>query len=155
MAIIEAILSAEKNPHQLAELVSYRVRKSKEEIASSLHGQWRTDIIFELKSCLSLYKTYESAIIECDKEIETALLANVPINNVAQPKSGLRKREVKKQQKKRSPTFNVQQVAFSYFNTDLYEIPGVSHTTILCLLTNMGTDLSKFSSAKQFASWLR
>ncbi|GAC1494528.1 MAG: IS110 family transposase [Flavisolibacter sp.] len=154
MAIIDAILDGERDPYQLAGLVSYRVKKSKEEIASSLHGQWRPDLLFELKSCLSLYRTYENAIIECDRQIEASLLANLPVNEQPEPIPELTKISGK-QQKKRSPTFNVQRVAVSYFKTDLYEIPGVSHTTILCLLTNMGTDLSKFASAKQFASWLR
>src|SRR3979490_1532446 len=39
--------------------------------------------------------------------------------------------------------------------TDLFQIPGVSHSTVLCLLCNMGNDIKRFSSAKRFASWLR
>lgn len=156
MAIIDAILAGERDPHQLAELVSYRVRKSKQEIAQSLHGQWRPDMLFELQSCLSLYRIYEKAILECDRQIETALLANIPTANDQTTQTPISTgKGSAKQQKKRSPSFNVQHIAFSYFKTDLYEIPGVSHTTVLCLLTNMGTDLSKFASAKQFASWLR
>src|SRR5690606_18402260 len=39
--------------------------------------------------------------------------------------------------------------------TDLFQIPGVSFTTVLSLLCNMGNDIQRFSSAKSFASWLR
>ncbi|WP_394353236.1 transposase [Limnovirga soli] len=31
----------------------------------------------------------------------------------------------------------------------------MSHTTVLCLLTNIGNDLHMFPSAKSFSSWLR
>ena len=155
MAIIDAILAGERDPHQLSRLVSGRVRKSKQEIAESLHGQWRSDLLFELQSCLSLYRIYEKAIIDCDRQIESTLLDHVPVGDQSEFASNLKIQGPAKQSKKRSPTFNVRNIAFSYFKTDLYEIPGVSHTTVLCLLTNMGTDVSKFASAKQFASWLR
>lgn len=151
LAIINAILSGERNPYILSELVSYRVRKSKDEIAAALHGQWRPDLLFELKSCLSLYHLYEGAILECDQQISKALTENIP--QQLPPEETIKTAD--KQQKKRSPAFNVKYISYAYFRTDLYEIPGVSHTTILCLLTNMGTDLEKFKSAKQFASWLR
>jgi len=155
MAIIHAILSGERDPNQLAGLVSGRAKKSKEEIATSLHGQWRPDLLFELQSCLSLYKMYENAIIECDQQMEAALIAHAPANSQPVEQPPLSLKGSRRMKVKRGPTFNVQQVAFAYFRTDLYEIPGVSHTTILCLLTNMGDDLPKFASAKQFASWLR
>jgi transposase len=155
MAVINSILLGERDPNQLAGLVSYRVRKSKEEIVASLHGQWRPDLLFELKSCLSLYRIYEKAIIECDQKMEATLIENAPLADNLKQTATFTNKACTKQQKKRSPTFNVQHVALSYFKTDLYEIPGVSHTTVLCLLTNMGTDFSKFASAKQFASWLR
>src|SRR5580704_11834838 len=53
MAIIKAILAGERDPHHLAALVSNRTKKSREEIAVSLHGQWRPDLLFELQACLS------------------------------------------------------------------------------------------------------
>ena len=37
---------------------------------------------------------------------------------------------------------------------NLYQIEGVSHATVLSLLSETGFDLSKFPSAKHFASWL-
>jgi transposase len=155
MAIIKAILAGERDPHHLAALVSNRTKKSREEIAVSLHGQWRPDLLFELQACLSLYNMYEQAILECDRQLEAALLAHVPVNGQQAEQPSLSLKGSRRMKVKRGPSFNVQQIAFAYFRTDLYEIPCVSHTTILCLLTNMGNDLPKFASAKQFASWLR
>lgn len=82
--------------------------------------------------------------------METELLAHAPDD---QADTDLF--QTNKNKQKHSPRFNIQQVSFAFFGTDLYEIPGVSHTTVLCMLTNMGSDIGKFTSAKQFASWLR
>lgn len=48
-------------------------------------------------------------------------------------------------------------MAFQYFNgLDLMQIEGVSHSTILTIISEVGPDgFSKFPSAKHFASWLR
>lgn len=48
-------------------------------------------------------------------------------------------------------------MAFQYFNgLDLMQIEGVSHSTILTIISEVGPDgFTKFPSAKHFASWLR
>ncbi|TAG53508.1 MAG: IS110 family transposase, partial [Cytophagales bacterium] len=68
--IIESILAGERNPEVLASLANYSVKKSKEEIAKALKGNWREDLLFELKSSLSLYDTFCKKIEECDVELE-------------------------------------------------------------------------------------
>jgi transposase len=45
LAIIEAILAGNRDPHYLASLVDVRMKKSKEEIAQSLEGWWRQELI--------------------------------------------------------------------------------------------------------------
>ena len=138
----------------LASLVDVRVKKSKEEIADSLRGWWRDELLYELKAALEFYKFYEKALVDCDKTIEQALIKHLP-----QPKvCSQEEKELKatnKKTRKHAPAFNVSKIAFQYFGTDLFSIQGISHTTVLCLLTNMGHDIHKFSSAKSFAAWLR
>ncbi len=149
-AILEAVLEGERDPHRLASLVHPRVKKSPEEITASLEGQWREDLLFELRSCLSLYDTYEKAIAECDRKLEANLSAHAPGGGTEKAPA-----VPAKKQNKHSPAFNVRHLALAYLNTDLYDIPGISHNTVLCVLSNMGSDIRKFGSAKQFASWLR
>jgi len=52
---------------------------------------------------------------------------------------------------------NLNQVAFKYFNgVDLFAIEGISHSTILSIMSEIGPDgFKKFNSSKQFTSWLR
>ena len=49
------------------------------------------------------------------------------------------------------------QAAYQYFvGVDLMNIEGVSHATILTIMSEVGPDgFTKFESAKQFSSWLR
>ena len=152
-AIIAAILKGERNAEVLASLTDVRVKKSKEEIAKSLEGNWREDLLFEIKECLSLHDMYEKKIVQCDQQlnkvlqsIESSVCAMAPIS-----KSGCIKRRTK-----HSPNFEVRTLAAGHFGVDLFAIPALSYNTILCLLTNMRQeDIQKFPSVKHFTSWLR
>ena len=47
-------------------------------------------------------------------------------------------------------------LSYQYFQgVDLMAIEGVSHATVLTLMSEVGTGIDKFESAKQFCSWLR
>jgi len=48
-SIITAILKGERDAKKLADLADWRVKKSKEEIAKALTGDWRDEYVFELK----------------------------------------------------------------------------------------------------------
>jgi transposase len=154
LAIIEAILAGRRNPEYLASLVDIRVKKSHAEIAASLNGEWREELLYELRSSLDLYKKFNEAIYDCDEAINKCLLKHVPpVSITTNEQSSLNKN--KKKKSKNTPAFKVQTIAYQYFKTDLYAISGISDTTVLCLLTNMGNDIHKFPTAKSFASWLR
>jgi len=155
-AIINAILDGERDPQYLASLADWRVKKPKEEIADSLQGEWRENLLFELQSCLKFYDSYVAEIKVCDQRIESLLVQYAPKDDQTfqlshQP--GLKPE--KKQKNKFSPSFNVRQLAFAHLKTDLFQIPGVSYNTVLSILCNLGNDIHRFKSAKQFACWLR
>ena len=153
LAIIEAILSGNRDPHYLASLVDIRMKKSKEEIAQSLQGWWRQEQLFELQAALDFYKLYRKALLECDGVIEQALRRSVK-ESVSKPAEPVQP-ATRKKTNKNTPAFDVSQIALSYFQTDLFAIPGMGHSTVLCLLTTLGNDIHKFATAKSFASWLR
>jgi len=71
--IIEAILSGQREAHQLASLANYRVKKSRAEIAQALEGHYREDLLFELEACLSLYDTYQAKLQDCDQLLASKL----------------------------------------------------------------------------------
>jgi len=154
-AIVEAILAGHRDPDYLASLAHFRVKKSHQEIAAALHGNWREDLLFELRSCLKFYDAYKKEILVCDQEIQSLLLDFVPEADLSALENRSSDKLNHKQVNRNSPSFNVRQLAFAHLKTDFFQIPGVSHSTVLCLLCNMGNDIKRFSSAKRFASWLR
>ena len=112
LAIIDAILSGNRDPHYLASLVDIRMKKSKQEIADSLQGWWRDELLFELSASLDFYRLYEKALQECDKIIEKALLKFAPVNTLLE--SDIEKpNRSKKKSTKNAPVFDVSSIACS------------------------------------------
>lgn len=148
-AVIEAILQGERDACQLASLIHPSVKKSRAEIIKSLSADWRDDLLFELRSCYTIYQMYEAQILDCDNKLEIELTNQNPIQE------SITLKKLVKPKQKHSPKFNVRHLAFAALKTDLFEIPGVSHNTVLCFLSHMGDQIHKFPTAKQFAAWLR
>jgi hypothetical protein len=73
LAIVDAILSGERNPQVLAELRHERIKASAEVIAKSLVGDYRPEPLFTLQQSLLAYRSYQQLIADCDREIRRAL----------------------------------------------------------------------------------
>ena len=52
LRIIEAIITGQRDPMQLAALCSTRIKASRETVAKSLHGNWDEALLFALKAAL-------------------------------------------------------------------------------------------------------
>jgi hypothetical protein len=73
--IMRAIISGERDSWRLAELSHPRIQASRAEIAKSLQGTWRSELIFELQQELEMYDTYQRRIAECDQQLQKHLAA--------------------------------------------------------------------------------
>ncbi len=156
MAIIEAICKGETNAEALASLRHGNCKKSEEEIAKALQTNGRKDYLFALKHECDMYQRIQSSISECDAEIEKLL--NEQISNNDDKRQHYIDKKVHKKVNKNSPkNIDMNLVAYQYFEgVDLLSIEGVSHSTVLSVMSEVGSEgLKKFETAKQFASWLR
>lgn len=149
LLIIDAILNGERNAEVLAELADVRVKASKEDIVKSLQGIWRQDNLFELKQSYELYQVFRDKISDCDRQIEIVLKKIADKSNDVLNSSGKRKVSGKNK-------FNFD--ATSYFNVisgvDLTAIFGISELTVAEIISEIGTDMSKWATEKNFTSWL-
>ena len=150
-AIIRSILEGNRNGEQLASLADPRVKKSKQEIAMALEGNWREEHLFELQDCYELYKNFELRMENCDLKTE-ALLSKFIKNIDGESKPANTKRKTRY---KNEPKFDVSSLSAKILGVDLFAIDGVSHGTVMTFLSEVGDDIYKFPSAKQFASWMR
>jgi transposase len=73
MAILRAIVAGERDPDRLSTLKHNRVRASRGEIARSLEGNWREELLFVLEQSLEIYDLYVHKIAVCDQQIERHL----------------------------------------------------------------------------------
>lgn len=152
-AIIEAILSGERNPKTLAGLADYRVKKSKEEIALSLEGNWHEGYLFVLRQHYDEYIQNLDRIQACENEIEKILKENLACSEIDAKDAPHHKKALKKNKNK--PKIDFQAYSFQYFGgVDLFAIEGVNQNTVLSIITEIGTDITKFHSAKAFTNWL-
>ena len=149
MDIIEAIVRGERNPRKLARLRDPRTKADEKTIAKSLRGHWRQEHIFELTQALELYRTYQDKIAQCDREIE-AQLERFEDRSDGEPPAP----NGKKRNQKNAPRFDVQGQLYRMTGVDLTRIDGVDGFTALKVISEIGTDMTKWPSAKHFASWL-
>lgn len=150
-AIIEAILQGERSGERLAQLANELVKKSKEEISRALQGNWREELLYELKDCYELYQIFQMRMIKCDREIETLLQIAIEKNNPDEVAPKL----TKKKQRKNQPKFDLATLSYLYTGVDLFAIEGVSYNTVMAFIAEVGTDIKKFPTAKKFCNWLR
>lgn len=156
LAIIKAICQGEINAEALASLRHGNCKKSEEEIAKALQTNGRKDYLFALQHEYSMYQILQSSIKDCDIEIEKML--NEQINNNDEKRQHCIDKKVHKRINKNTPkNIDINLMAYQYFEgVDLLSIEGVSHSTVLSVMSEVGLEgLKKFPSAKQFASWLR
>ena len=148
--IMEAIVGGQRDPRQLAQLRDPRIKADEATIAKSLQGHWREEHIFELTQALELYRFYQDKIAECDREIEAQLERFEDHSNGDPPaaKSGRRR------SKGNAPRFDVWTHLYRMTGVDLTQIDGVDAYTALKVVSEIGTDMTKWPSAKHFASWL-
>lgn len=162
-AIIEAILAGERRAEALAVLVDVRVKKSQLQLVGLLAGQYREELLYELRDCYELMKAYEERILGCDGQIEKLLseqqTANPEQGSATPPNSGAEagvRVLAKKQSKgKHACTAALQGHCYRLLEVDIFSVPGVGPGVALSFLSEMGEDIFKFGRAKQFASWLR
>jgi transposase len=121
-----------------------------EAIASALYGNWRSELLFALKQTLHLYEFYQKQLRECEGQIEACLLALKDKSDGRPLPPSLRKRKPEKNQVR----FGARVLLFRMSGVDLTQIEGISETTALVILSELGTDLSAFAHEKNFVSWL-
>lgn len=146
--ILRAIVNGERDGQKLARLKNARIRASEEDIAKSLQGNWREEHLFALKQALSLYDFYGTQLAECDAQLEGMLTVLIG-ENEAKPGAGRQFSRAKN-----APRFDVRTYLFRLCGVDLTRINGLNPITALKVIAEVGPDLSRFKTAKHFASWL-
>lgn len=146
-AILRAINAGERDGHKLAALRNCRIHASTEEISASLQGNWRAEHLFALRQALDAFDFCSSQLSQCDAEID-AQLQRLHAHD-GDPAKGK-----KRGRARNAPKFDLRRQLFQMCGVDLTRIDGIDVTTALVVVSETGTDMSRFASDKHFASWL-
>ncbi len=150
LAILKAMLSGERDPATLAQLRARNCHHSEAEIARALQGTWRAEHLFALQQAVELYEFYHGQIAACDRPIEAHLqtLADHSGEKTLPPAPRTLKR------RRNEHHFDARLPLFRVTGVDLTAIEGINEHTALVLLSEIGTDLSRWPTEKPFAAWL-
>lgn len=154
MHILRAIVEGKTDPKYLSQFRDPHCKKSQTEIKYSLEGNYRKEYIFQLKQMLHLHDYYATLIAELDVEVETMYRA-LPslIHPEEKPLKPLKRNANRKT--KNSPVFDLRTHLYRITGVDLIQVDGLNTSTVQDIITDIGTDMSKWATSKHFCSWLR
>jgi transposase len=153
-AIIKAILAGEHDPHKLAELRDPRVKASEEQVERSLEGHWQEDLLFVLKQEQDGYEFCQGQMAECDRRLDQYLQQQKDRSQGASLPEEKRKERLKKK-KGNKPRFDLRTGLFRMAGVDLTQIDCIDVMTATTILSEAGSDMSKWETEHHFVSWLR
>jgi transposase len=152
MKIIGAILEGERDAQELAALVEPEVKATPQDIAKSLEGNWREELLFVLRQQMEFYRIYQGKITDCDLQLRKHLESLGSKADLTTQPLGPRPKGKKKS--KNAPFFDLRSELYRITGIDWAQVDGIDVLTAQTVIAEAGADLSAFPSEKQFASWL-
>ena len=152
LQIIRAMVAGERDLQGLARFRHGRCQASEAEIAKALSGHYRAEHVFALKQALALYDFYTAQVQECDTYIEQHYAAIKPVDEEQTPPLGPDPKP--NSHAKNAPAFDVRAGLYRILGVDLTAIAGLEASSAQILVSEIGTDMSKWPTEKHFASWL-
>jgi transposase len=151
MAMIRAILAAEREPVPWAKRRPDRGQHDAAAIAKALPGQWREAPRFALAQAVAWYDLAHPQIAAGDRRID-ASLGTVAAPRERQPQPAPRPRQ--SQRKRHQPGFAVRGALHRMTGVDRTAIEGIDDTTALMLVSAIGFARRRWPTVTPFASWL-
>lgn len=150
LAIIEAILSGERDKHILLSLCDKRIIKNKsEQVLRALEGFYTSAGLFALKQAYEAYNFYKVQIAACDKEISAVL---EKINGDQSGKESI----IRKSIRHNAPQVKDlgRHMIELFGGRDATILPGITDYVWLQLYSETGSNLNRWETEKHFTSWL-
>src|ERR1700743_21721 len=153
MSMITAILRGERDGHTLVSLCDRGLRERKgKELLKALEGHYTEYGLFALQQAYNAYFFYKAQMQDCDQKMEV-LLKEINKDKELPPgtTSGVRKPIRHNKPEIRELGNHLLKV---FDGRDATRLPGITDYNWLQLYSELGADLSKWPTEKQFASWL-
>jgi transposase len=149
LAMLHAIIAGERAPLTLAKLRHPHCQHREEEIAKALQGTWRAEHLCALQPAVDLYHFYHQQLPVCEHHIQ-AHLGTCAEKSDGQPLPPKPRRH----KKVNEPRFDARTPLDRLAGVDLTTIEGIAAGTALVILSEIGTDMSRWPRVKHLCSWL-
>lgn len=151
LAVLQAIINGNHNPEKLALLCQDSIlKKKKDAVIKSLKGNFSKENIFLLKQAVDAYLFYMKQVDDCDRNIDKHLSLltqglNAPVK--------INKPKPIRHHKPNIDDLHLKLMKITGGN-DPAQITGITDSTLLQVIAEVGVDLSRFPTEKHFTSWL-
>jgi len=153
LRILRDIVAGHRDADHLAQHRDHRCRASKADIVAALTGNYRPEHLFVLKQNLELFDACQTQLTACDLALETHIRTLTA--HMALPVAPLPAPRVTKKPRNNEPRFEIRAPLHQLTTgVDLSQIDGIAPYTALKLLSEIGTDMSRWPTEKHFTSWL-
>jgi transposase len=152
LRVLRDILRGETDPVLLARHRDPRCQASEAEIAAALTGHYQPEHLFVLGQNLELYDALQGQITSCDAQIEAYLRRLVA--SMAASRDPLPAARSRRKLSRNEPKFDVRAVLHQLSGSDLSQVHGIGSYNALRLISEIGTDMSRWRSEHHFTSWL-
>lgn len=153
LKIVRSIVAGQRDPAVLAAYRDPRCRASREQIVAALSGNYREEHLFSLRQNLAAYDFHLEQIAQCDAAIQALL--NALAAQQPQPSAALPPPRRKSNPKGHEPRFDIRTPLHRLTGgADLSQIDAIGPQAALQLVAEIGTDMSRWPSARHFTSWL-
>lgn len=149
LRIVRAIVEGQRDPEQLAALCEPQIlRRKRAQVIQALQGHYRREHVFALEQGLEEF--YQEKLRQCDQQIEQLLqelTADLAPPERLQPPKPIR------HHKPAVEDLHLKLMKLTD-GRDPAQLCGMTDLTLLKLLAEVGTDMSRWPTEKHFTSWL-
>jgi transposase len=126
--MIEAMIGGMRDPRKLVALADQRLKATPKQLYDALHGRLTEHHRFLLQLHLGQWDALDTTIKDIDREVATRVL-------------------------RRDTEVTADKAKFSDLIDQLVTIPGVSRLSALTILSEIGTDMSRFKTSGHLVAW--
>jgi len=146
LEIIRAIVAGERQPEQLVRFRHAACKVGPQEFVAALNGNFKDEHVFALRQSLAAYDFYQGLLQECDQQMQT-YMAQLPSRTEPDTAAPHKRR-------KNQPYFDLRREQVRISGIDLTVAPGIDVLTAQSVFSEVGLDVERFPSDKNFTSWL-
>ena len=154
LAVMRAILEGERSPDRLLQLCDIQIRRAKaDRVKEALRGTWADEHLFALRQAVQSWEHYQQQIAECDRQIQGLL----PEPRDDQPHDGgSTAGKTHKRPGVNAPDIGQLRNILTQMceGRDLASLPAHTEYSVLQLISEVGTDLTKWPTEKHLTAWM-